>query len=308
MTQTSILHIGDLHFWRIPWNPFHLFNKRFLGVGNLVAGGRAKKFRQEMAPRLVERLQATPSDVLLFSGDFSSTALPAEFQAAINAFNPYFGSFTGSVFSVPGNHDCYLASEIKGRTIGNILGKTFNTEVANSLVQIAPTVELYRLNAATKNGLGSHGRVLPEHLEFAKEKMSSLPSETKALLVLCHFPPEDPPGVLHHDRGPQLRGSRELLEVLSSATDFPIYWLHGHHHHRWVYGSPTVGNLLYINAGAPLMRRKSGSLPDMGFHQLLLDADSHELVTHRFDHKAGQWKSKSVEWPKPGVYTDLQEW
>ena len=33
--EMVVLHITDLHFWEVVWNPLHLLNKRFLGNINV---------------------------------------------------------------------------------------------------------------------------------------------------------------------------------------------------------------------------------------------------------------------------------
>lgn len=300
-----ILHIGDLHFWRIPLNPFVLLGKRALGVGNLLVGGRSRKFRQELAPTLVEKLRTLEADALLFSGDFSSTALRSEFRAAEAALLPLVDPFEGPIHAVPGNHDCYTRRELTAPAFYEVLGKRYGVVREQVCTMLNETIGLLALNATTDNRLGSHGRITDHHMEFFRKELPALAEKAKHLIVLCHFPAEDPPGVLHRDRGIQLHHGDRLLELIRDAG-IPTLWLHGHHHYRWVYGSPSTPNLTYLNAGAPFLRRGQEP-PDMGFHELLHGSEGFRIITHRFDRTTDQWVSRDVHLPASGEYEDLQK-
>ncbi|MBI1292808.1 hypothetical protein GC173_16455 [bacterium] len=303
-SKTRILHLGDLHFWRIPYNPVRYLNKRLLGVGNLVVGGRARRFRQDLLPKLAVRIAELDCDWLLLSGDVSSTALPAEFQATRSLIEPLTPRIRAGVRIVPGNHDCYLgkASEADefARHLGPALGpvKRFQAEV------IEDRALLLSVNATTSNGMGSHGS-LSEHLLQAFADALATHRTAERVIILCHFPQEHPAGIIHRERGAQLLGGERLLPILA-ADGRPTLWLHGHHHYRWIYGSPTAPNLVYLNGGAPALRR-SGDLPDLGFHEIDF-ADGFAVRTHRFDHAAQSWKQRAVELPRPGAHEALGAW
>lgn len=301
--QVTVAHVGDLHFWSFPANPLLLLNKRLAGVLNLLVG-RARKFRQDQAPLLVERLRLMNPDYLLFSGDFTTTSLPAEFDKARAAFHPLAASASIECHAVPGNHDCYIRAELGGVSFAKCLGREFLPETAQSLVQIPPSLALIRLNATTANGLGAYGKITAKHTDFIADSRERLASSFKLAILLCHFPPEDPPGVLRHDRGIQLKDAKPLLDLLASLP-MPVLWLHGHHHHRWIYGSPTVRNLTYLNAGAPLMRWRGGE-PDLGFHELRWDGAKLSITTHYLASNPAEWRELDVKFPLPGEFIDLQ--
>ncbi|MCC6545930.1 metallophosphoesterase [Candidatus Sumerlaeota bacterium] len=305
MSRTiKIAHIGDLHFWHLPRNPFVLLNKRVLGVGNLIVGGRARRFRQELAPQLVARLNDSSFHAHLFSGDFSTTSLHHEFGKAFD----HFSSIPDTIgfYSVPGNHDCYITSELSAPTFSRGLTDRFNPETAISLVELAPQLGLLRINATTSNGLSAHGRITEQHLAFLSQHQETIIRDLKQLIVLCHFPPEDPSGVLRHDRGPQLLNARPFIETLSPLP-MPVLWLHGHHHYRWLFGSPTAPNLTYLNGGAPLMRF-GGRAPDLGFHEVEFSPDAPVLVrTHYTGAHHKDWKVVENRLPKSGEFIDLQK-
>ncbi len=301
--RLRIAHIGDLHFWHVPLNPFLLLNKRLLGVGNLLVGGRARRFRQELAPSLSSKVAELRFNAVLFSGDFTTTSLATEFQSARNAFSKVAAEAV--TYSVPGNHDCYLPAELDAHTLKASLTESFHPESGISLTLLSPRLGLIQLNATTSNGIGSHGRITTQHIDFLEKQGNWLKSNFNQLILLCHFPAEDPPGVLKHDRGPQLRDADPFLRKLQ-ALGLPVLWLHGHHHHRWIYGSPTVPGLIYLNAGAPLMRRK-GRDPDLGFHEIAWHAESLSVKTHFLSTVSDGWSLRDVPTPAAGEYLDLQD-
>jgi len=287
-------HIGDLHFWSIPLNPALYFGKRMLGVGNLVAR-RARKFRQELAPVLAKRIAECESDFTFFSGDFSTTALRSEFEHARRIFAPLV-SETNTI-SVPGNHDCYTRGEVAAVTFESVLGSTFGSVGGDHYRVLGHGVAVFAFNAGADNGFDSFGAIKPSTLEsFAALDLSGV----RTLIILCHFPPEVPAPLVKHQRGPQLQNADGFLAALAALPCRKL-WLHGHDHHRWLYASPTVPGLHYLNAGAPLMRR--GAAPDLGFHRLRID-EAIRVETHR--HNAGAWSVQESALPNRGEFLDLQ--
>ena len=301
-----ILHVGDLHFWQVPVDPVLYAGKRVLGIGNLLVGGRCRRFRMEFAPGLVEKLSELAADLVLMSGDFSTTTLKGEFLRAAKVFAPLTKETPPRIYSVPGNHDCYTRRDLNAATFVRYLGRAFHPERRQSLIFPEEGIALFRLNAATNNGIGSHGKIEQRHLDFVENKLSEVREKARQVVFLCHFPPEDPPGVLPHDRGPQLLHAEEILRLLNQLG-LPVLWMHGHHHHRWVYGSPKFENITYLNAGAPLLRRKAPG-PDLGFHEILWSSEQLRLYSHRLLLPEAKWLRRSVNWPGQGEYQDLQEW
>jgi hypothetical protein len=304
MATLRALHIGDLHFWTFPLNPLAYLGKRFLGVGNL-ALRRARLFHKDLAPTLVARAAELAPDRMLLSGDFSTTALPAEFAMAHDALSPLVARGDGRALAVPGNHDRYDRRSIRARTMEATLGGLVPGGTFPWLVELGDGVVAAGIDPTVSNGMGSHGRVPRAQVEELARRLAALPSAPSELWMVCHFPAEDPPGVLKHDRGIQLFDADILVDFLVS-TGLPVRFLHGHHHYRWVYRSKATPTITYLNAGAPLMARP-GPKPDLGFHELVRDGGETFLRMHTWDAATGAWDASSIPWPGPGGYVDLQK-
>ncbi len=103
--QLRIVHLSDIHFWQYTINPLRLLSKRLLGMASLLLG-RARRFRLERVPELVDRVQELDADHILITGDLTTTALPAEFRAARAALADWLAD-AERVTIIPGNHDRY---------------------------------------------------------------------------------------------------------------------------------------------------------------------------------------------------------
>ncbi|MDX2177244.1 MAG: metallophosphoesterase [Candidatus Sumerlaeia bacterium] len=297
------LHIGDLHFWAVPGDPRSYLGKRALGVANLLLKRRLKFPTAEAAPRVLARAAELRPGAALFSGDFSTTALPAEFAAAASAIlaEP---ALAGRVRAVPGNHDRYTGGARRGllfeRHLAEPLGAPAGFPRAEEL---APGLGLLQLDGGCANGLRSFGRVAPEDAARARAALEPLRAGLRALLVLCHFPGEDPPPPLQPSRRGELRGAAPLLDSLNQLG-VPVLFLHGHHHYRWAFRSAARPNIAYLNAGSPTMIQRGASAPDLGFFELGWDGAALAVALHRLAE--GAWRVEPVGLPAPGAAVDLQ--
>ena len=302
------VHVGDLHFWSFVAAPHSLAGKRLLGVGNL-AWKRSRHFHQREAPALAARLLELRPDLALFSGDFSTTSLRAEFLSAFRHFQPLSDATGGRLWCVPGNHDRYTARELHPARarFDSVLGgwrpgrhpheagrRPWIRAVGDGVVVIG-------LDATASNGLGSHGAVRPALVEHLRAWWSHFGRRVRELWILCHFPAEDPPGLVHQDRGPQLHRASLLLDWIAEAG-VPAFFLPGLHLQRWLQASPSVPGLVYLNAGAPMLRR--GSAADLGFFEILRADGKTAFRLHW--REGSRWLAAPVAVPAAGKVVDLQ--
>ncbi len=288
-----IVHVGDLHFWAIPKWSDRLLCKRLLGAANLLLR-RARKFDRTRGGELAARLVQVRPDWALFSGDFTTTSLETEFAAAKRIFRPLVQELGGRVRAVPGNHDRYTPREFRTRVFERYLEALMPEDNRAYGVDLGRGNYLVGLDCSAANGLGSWGQVTGEMLDTVERLLNVHGKGVKRLWVLAHFPAEDPPGLVKGGRRGQLRGAEDMLDLLGQVP-VPIVWLHGHHHRRWAYQSPRVERLLYLNAGAPLMKF-GGRIADLGF--LEISADEGELEVALQKVSGSGWVREALSLPE----------
>jgi len=102
-----IIHLSDSHAGgpAEDWQAY--FDKRWVGVFNYRF---RRKFQhdQSLLARAVAWLLADPPDLVVCTGDITSTGQPGEFAAALTVLEPLIQATTIPLIFVPGNHDYYV--------------------------------------------------------------------------------------------------------------------------------------------------------------------------------------------------------
>lgn len=301
----SAVHVGDLHFWRYPTNPFDLMGKRILGVANL-ALNRARRFPRGNDPLLTARIEALRADWTLFSGDFTTTALDSEYEAAAKALSPSLERSGGGILAVPGNHDRYTRQAIRNRVFESALGSWVPEKKIPYAVELGEGVWLWGLDPTTSNGIGSFGSLKDEDVAQLHAWWSRSKGNVRELWILCHFPAEVPAADFVPDRGVQLRNADGLLAFMKESA-VPILFLHGHYHHRWIHRGLRASNVVYVNAGAPMELHRGARTPDLGVYRLMRDEGRTRIELHTCDVPSARWGAREVELPsRPGEFADLE--
>jgi len=266
-----IVHISDIHFWHIPWNPLAWYGKRILGLTNLILR-RARKFRMEAIPELLAAIESDHPAHLVISGDISTTSLEYEFKEFEKAFQAWLNDPLATTL-LCGNHDRYTRRAERNKTFESYFGQFCGGGRDPFLKPLADGLVLVGFDPCCPDPIFARGLVAP----FMANQLRSLVEAyegngTKAVVFVCHYPAEVPPKHEEHQRGHELRGANLLLDALRS-TQVPIYWLHGHVHHPWRYRSPSLPNLIYLNPGAPILWRSKG----YSLGRWILDWDGNEM-------------------------------
>lgn len=291
-----IVLIGDLHFFSLlPW-PWQLLGKRTLGQMNLWFHRRFK-FKMSRVAALVERIHALKPDLLLFSGDLTTTALPSEFRIARDALAPLLKAYPALI--VPGNHDRYTFTAARHKRLEHF----FPDHTAGQYPHLRPLDEnlfLIALDPTKPNLWGDRGRLGVKQLDGLRGMLSGLPPGA-GVIVLCHYTLGVPAGQRAEASGHGMTDETELRDILGRCGREVLY-LHGHVHTPFCWRLPQAPNVVAVNAGAPLMH-DGRWLNGQGFWEIEKRGQtpfSWALTHHGLD-RAGLWVAEPAEIPaEPG--------
>lgn len=259
-----IIHISDVHFCVFPKNPLTCFNKRFKGALRQVFGGVtfqsstiAKRF-----PDLAVQLQA---DSICITGDFSLTALDAEFLLAQDFVNTL--AQNASVYVLPGNHDVYTQQALNQQTFYHYFP---NVQLQNEQISFNKLIDhwwLVLLDCSCLNGwFSANGMIKSSQISVLENFILSLPPKEN-IIIANHYPllPTKDPS---HD----LINHLLLQHVLKKYPNVRLY-LHGHNHQAAVYNFKDHAPNMILNSG-------SVSLPSNArFHIIDLYPQGYHVYT-----------------------------
>lgn len=277
-----IVLFGDIHLYRLWLTPWQLLSKRILGQANLILN-RRKTFRHDLLPSLIEQAIGLNPDMLLLSGDVTTTSLKREFEDVALALK----SLTDRVPTVlvPGNHDRYTFRAARSRVIDRMLSDWVPQGFPHTR-ELTDRWRLLALDAAVPRVYNARGRLGNEQFEATKAYVESL-DETQGLVVLCHYPCALPSHIHEHESH-ALQERDALREVLENCHGRVVY-IHGHIHYPWHHepGDGSAVPFTCIDAGSPCMI--SDDYPaGQGFFEIELPDDpSHKLMVkhHKLQHR-----------------------
>ena len=272
--------IGDIHCFRRLVPPWRLLGKRLLGQANLLLH-RQWRFHPALLPDLVQVIQGIDPEMLLCTGDLTTTALPAEFADAAAALRPLLDRTPAVI--LPGNHDRYTFSATSRHLMEQYL-----PQVPAHFPFLRPLTDAWRLlalDSAVPRALTSRGRIGPEQLASAGAMLAALPPHA-GLVVLCHYPIAAPPGI-HEGWDHRLADAPAVRELLTAFAG-PVVYLHGHIHSPWAWvpDDPALRHVLMINAGSPC--RVNSRFPQgQGFWEIELENETASRISVRHHCRAG---------------------
>ncbi len=239
---------GDIHFYRLWLAPWQLASKRILGQSNLILN-RRKRFRHDLLPLLIDQAIALQPDMLLLSGDVSTTSLKREFSDVALALKPLADRVPTVL--VPGNHDRYTFSVARTRLIDRMLIDWVPQAFPHAR-NLTECWRLLALDTAVPRVYNARGRLGRQQFDQAKAYVDSL-DESQGLIVLCHYPCALPKHVHEHES--HALKERDALRTILEQTKARVVYLHGHIHQPW-HHEPVDGSgvpFTCIDAGSPCM-------------------------------------------------------
>lgn len=269
-----IIHLSDVHVWRYAFNPFHLLNKRAIGMLGLVTR-RARKFRLEWLRGVVERVRSLDADHVLITGDLTTTALPAEFQAA-RAELAGLLTDPARVTVVPGNHDRYTTGSVRHRQFEAWFGDFAPAGPYPWLRRLDDDTAILGLDA-TRSHISATGRLPAAQLARARELVPGAAGRPRRLIVACHYPLAAPPAYEKELNSKRMKNAAEVRAWLAGVG--PHLFCCGHVHAAWAFAPRSVPGQVCVNAGAPLLRDPTGLRPP-GFVEITLHDRDVSVVHH----------------------------
>jgi len=298
-TPLRIVHLSDIHFWRIEIGPRDLFSKRIVGSVSLLLG-RARAFKLDRLPAVIERVLSLQPDHVVISGDLTTTASEREFQDARAGLAPLLEDPRRATI-VPGNHDRYTDEAQRSRRFEEYFGEFTggpefpwlrHLDHQTAILGLDPT----RADLTARGHLpesqivAAHhllgGQLTPDPDGSGEVHVGVPPHKPRRLIVLCHYPLTAPPIYLLELHPKRLTNAWVLGEWLRLLG--PHLYCCGHIHAAWAFRPLDLPEQLCLNAGAPLMHDPRG-FRSPGFLEILLDGDSVSVVHHCWRRKQKTW-------------------
>jgi 3',5'-cyclic AMP phosphodiesterase CpdA len=295
----KLAHFSDIHLTarQLGWRVRDVFGKRTTGWVNVSLLGRGHRFRyaNDVTGALHREFVTRGFDHLIFSGDATTLAFPAEMNEAATRLGVGGASLPPGI-AVPGNHDLYIRRVVRDRVFEEAFaswqeGQRIGDEHYPFARKIGH-VWLIGLNSSKPNFWmwDATGRVGDAQLERLRKLCATLDDGPR--IVVSHYPlmKED------HQPEPRWHRLRDWEKARDTATACGVsLWLHGHRH-RW-YVLPAAANLPFptICAGSSTQTRR------WGYHEYTIDGWQLKGQRRVFDLESGAFvDTNAFELELPG--------
>lgn len=240
--------IGDIHCYQLWVAPWQLLGKRVLGQINLWKS-RRKRFKSQRLDVVVEKALTLNPELLLLSGDFSTTAMPREFEESLGRLKP-LTDHVAKVLAVPGNHDCYTFTATRQQLARQYLGSWMPAQFP-AMLPITDNWSVLMLDSAVPRLISSRGQLDDQQLNAAIRLLDAAP-DGHCVVVLCHYAIGNPPAFSRMKHNHQMVQQQAMIDVLGRAAKrLHIIFSHGHVHYPWAW--PRDEGFFDLNNGSPTM-------------------------------------------------------
>ncbi len=285
-----LLHLSDLHFWRVILNPLHLLNKRFIGNAN-VALHRRRELLTQQAPAVLDYIASLGVRDVVLTGDFTSTAVAPEFELAREFLCDLVRRGMAPVV-IPGNHDVYTFESVRHRRFEKFLGEWLPAKQLPATRPLAGGFPVVYVPTVCPNLLSSMGRIRSAEIEALCAKLAAA---SGPLLVAGHYPLLNQTYGYVLKPGRRLRGAEALAAALRDYRN-PLLYFSGHVHRFSFVCDPISPRLSHLTTGA-LFRRDHSAGHTAEFSEICYGRAGFEVLRHRL---ASAW-NVSEETPRPAV-------
>jgi len=242
--QDHFVHIADLHFWRVVFNPLRLLNKRFLGNLNVFLK-RRHEFPMAQAAPFADAVAATGIKAVVLTGDFASTALDEEFVLALR-FVRGLRERGLDVHLLPGNHDVYTFEAARARRFEQHFSDFLPAGGYPALAALPGGTPLLLVPTVVPRCLSARGRITDEQVDAVGGLLAQCGDTA---VVVGHYP------FLHETHGyasnwfRRLENAEALRRVLGESGKRILY-VAGHVHRFSFVIDPQYPGLRQLTTGA----------------------------------------------------------
>jgi 3',5'-cyclic AMP phosphodiesterase CpdA len=284
MDRLRIVHLSDLHVWRWTWDPRELAGKRAIAMIELLLG-RARRFRREQLPRVVDAVLARSPDHVLITGDLSMSSMEREFAEAKVHLEPILAD-RELVTVLPGNHDRYTRDAARRGLYEQAFGMYAPRREYPWLRWLDADTAILGLDPC-RPALTASGRLPETQLAEARRLVETAGPKLARLIVACHYPFEAPAEhALTLARKPLVNAS-DLAAWLRELARPHLYCC-GHVHKTWLFEPHRVPGQLCVNPGPPSeFHDRPSDRP--GFLELDLDGEGVRVTHHGWDPGGAGW-------------------
>lgn len=282
--RDTLLHVADLHFWRGTFNPLRLLNKRALGNYNVWLR-RRRQFAMHNAKPFVDALEAAGPRSILFTGDFTSTALDEEFALA-REFVDVVRDRGFNVYALPGNHDVYTFEAARARRFERYFADYLPEEGYPALRRLPGGTPLILVPTTCPNLISSCGRIN----RAQAERVAALLSEVDGpAIVAGHYPILRATAAYTLSRERRLRNAPLLHAALGSA-DKEILYIAGHVHRFSYTRDIDFPHLTHLCTGAFFARNRREQI-EGEFSEVRVADDGVHVLRHTC---TGRWTTAPI--------------
>lgn len=300
--------IGDVHLFTLDVHPRRLLSRRVMAHSNLLLN-RRHRFNHALLPALVEHARSLSPELVLFSGDVSTSSLESEFEDLLAVVAPLVDPVSAGASGgpsggggagipgvlVPGNHDRYTFKSRRVKRIETILEKVMPAEFPH-VRELRPGWRLLALDSAIPNRVFSRGALGAEQFRKAVEAIRAV-SADEALLVLCHYPCSLPPRVpsaWSHD----LKEAEALKRELAACRGRVVY-VHGHIHKPWHVLPRENGQADPVESSGDGVNPSGGGVGKPAFE--CLNAGSPCMTSEKYPLGQGFWEIELPDDPRAAL-------
>ena len=273
MMPETFLHIADIHFWRVVYNPLKLLNKRFIGNLNVFLRRRHEYVLERAEPH-ADAVAAREPRFVLLTGDLTSTATDAEFRMA-RLFVDGLVRRGLKVAVLPGNHDVYTFRSHRSRRFERHFEPYIPSEGYPARVDLPGGTPLILVPTVKPNWFSSRGGIPAAVLGKIERLLADCGDQ---VVVAAHYPLLSRTPDYHTPWTHSLGGARALRALLGRSGKNILY-VCGHVHRFSFLPDPRYPHVLYVSA-APFIGRGRQGRAEGEFNEIALDAEKTQITRH----------------------------